>query len=101
MKEVLDKIFEREILRFDELSRKEPLDRENLQNLELLVRALKNYQAPEKDDTSPLEAVSTEDLIKFIRGETGVETNAQPGPVPSRPKASGPSLRKRRTVAPK
>lgn len=66
-KALLDDLFDREIKRLDDLSRKEPLDLEDLRRLDLLVKAIKSYQIPDRAPNSPFADVSSDDLVKFLK----------------------------------
>lgn len=86
MKELLDQIFEREVKRLDQRSQKEPLDVEDLRKLDILTRALRQYQVPEKKDES-LDELTTAELIALVRGGDDGEDNPKPRPQPKRKKA--------------
>ena len=99
MKQVLDSIFERELKRLDEASQKESLDLDDLRRLDILTRALKQYQEPTKEAESPLSQLSSDELIAFIRREDkDVEVNPQPPAPIARDKASRKKGSKRGTV---
>ena len=86
MRDVLDQIFERELTRLSEASTRGTLEMEDIKKLEILTRALKQYQAPEKKQDNPFESLSTEDLLKLIRGETHDGDPAEPQPEVKRPR---------------
>jgi hypothetical protein len=66
---ILDDILQREIERINEVSKKGPLETDEVKRLEILVRAYKQYSAPAVEDDSPLAGLSSEDLLAFIKGE--------------------------------
>ncbi len=70
MREILDKIFERELTRLSEASNNGSLEMDDIKKLEILTRTIKQFQAPEKKQENLFENLTTEDLLKLIKGGT-------------------------------
>jgi hypothetical protein len=77
MKEVIDGILAREVQRIDDLSKTEPLDIEEIKKLELLIRARRQFEEPEKTELSPLAQLTSEELLAFIKSESTAEPNSK------------------------
>ncbi len=69
MIEKLNEILEREIARFDKISQERPLSSEEIKDLESLTRSLKAFKLQDKKPESPLDALSSEDLLRLLKGD--------------------------------
>jgi hypothetical protein len=69
MIEKLNEILDREIKRFDVISQDRPLTSEEIKDVESLVRSLKAFKSQEKKVESPLDALSSDDLLRLIKGD--------------------------------
>jgi hypothetical protein len=69
MKERLVAIVSRELDRLERLSQVGPLDMDEVKKLEVLTRSLKQLQDPPKKVDNPVEALTTEELLRLARGE--------------------------------
>lgn len=80
MRDLLDKIFERELARLSEASNNGSLEMDDIKKLEILTRTIKQFQAPEKKQENLFENLTTEDLLKLIKGDThdGDQTKPEP-----------------------
>jgi hypothetical protein len=88
LKDVLDRIFERELNRLDEASKKQALDLEDLRRLDLLTRSVKSLQDTPVEEEDTFKDLSSEEIIKLLKAEEGPSGKAEPEPVrPPRPKA--------------
>ena len=68
--DVLTGIFERELERLNKISQTTGLDSDAIKDLEGLTRAYKNFKAPEKKSENPLDGLSTDELLEFIKGDS-------------------------------
>jgi hypothetical protein len=68
MSEQLTEVINREIARFDAISRERPLTSAEIKDLETLTRALKAFKAPDKKADNPLDGLTSEELLQLIRG---------------------------------
>jgi hypothetical protein len=81
MKSKMKKILERELERIEVASLTGPLDIEDCKKLEILTRSLKQLEEEKVAVVNPLEGLSSEALLEYIRGTPDVgEPDTKPKP---------------------
>jgi hypothetical protein len=78
MKDVLEKILERELNRIAKASESSPLDIEDCKKLEVLARSYRQFEEKKSKDDNPLEGLSTEDLLEYLKGPKDEQDNPEP-----------------------
>lgn len=84
MKDRLAKILSRELEILEGISETRALEIDEVKKLEILTRSLKQMEEKKEEKVNPLEALTSEELVAFIRGASNDGSKAE-----ERPKAKG------------